>query len=495
MLKALIRMGAFFGKELNEVRRQPRLVLSLVFGPFLILCLFGVGYKGDQPVLRTALVVPEGSLAPAELRALTDTLLLNFDLVSVDADEAGALARLDRDDIDLVQVFPADIRGQVQRNEQAQIGFTYRESSPVNERWIQYLAYAQVNEMNRALLLQGVAGAQGEAAGLTAQLAEVRGDLDRLDSALPEGDQAASKASLAQLKTLIGGLLLNPFLLGQLAGPDRSPAQVREELAQTQADIDALDQALDTQTIGQQQERLSMVRAQVVRLEEASGLLTRLSPQVIISPLKEQYHNLNGVSFDLMAYYAPGVVALLIQHIAVTLGALSLVRERLIGAAAFFRVAPVSSTQMMIGKYLSYLLFIGIIAGLLIGLLALLGVPLPAYPLALVGLIVLLTLAALGVGFCISIISQSDSQAIQLSMLLLLLSIFFSGFLMPLENFLAPVRIVGYMLPITHGINGLQATLLQGGVPTLFTWAGLSTITALTLLFVIVFGRRQFRQA
>ena len=115
--------------------------------------------------------------------------------------------------------------------------------------------------------------------------------------------------------------------------------------------------------------------------------------------------------------------------------------------------------------------------------------------LALAGLIAMLTLAALGVGFVISIISQSDSQAIQLSMLLLLLSIFFSGFLMPLENFLAPVRVVGYMLPITHGINGLQATLLQGRVPDFFTWAGLTTISALTLLVIVVVGRRQFRQA
>lgn len=495
MFKALIRMGAFFGKELNEVRRQPRLILSLVLGPFLILGLFGVGYKGDQPVLRTALVVPEGSLAPAELQALTSTLLLNFELVSVDADQEGAMASLGRGDIDLVQVIPADIRSQAERSEQSFIGFNYREISPINERWIQYLAYAQVSEMNRALLLQGVASAQGEAGPLKTQLSEARTDLDRLDNALPDSERTESKASLSQLKTLIGGLLLNPFVLSQLAGPDRSPEQVRQELTQTQADIDALDQALDEKTIDQQQERIGTVRAQVTRLEEATTLLTRISPQVIVSPLKEQYNNLTGESFDLMTYYAPGVVALLIQHIAVTLGALSLVRERVIGAAAFFRVAPVSNSQMMIGKYLSYMLFIGIIAALLIGLLTLLGVPLPTRPLALAGLIAMLTLAALGVGFVISIISQSDSQAIQLSMLLLLLSIFFSGFLMPLENFLAPVQVVGYMLPITHGINGLQATLLQGRVPDFFTWAGLTTISALTLLFIVVVGRRQFRQA
>ncbi len=45
-MKLIIRLLAFFGKELNEIRRQPRLLLSLLVGPFLILLLFGLGYRG-----------------------------------------------------------------------------------------------------------------------------------------------------------------------------------------------------------------------------------------------------------------------------------------------------------------------------------------------------------------------------------------------------------------------------------------------------------------
>ena len=50
---------------------------------------------------------------------------------------------------------------------------------------------------------------------------------------------------------------------------------------------------------------------------------------------------------------------------AVTLAALSLVRENLLGSVEMFRVAPVGSMQIIIGKYLAYTLFAGVIAAML----------------------------------------------------------------------------------------------------------------------------------
>jgi ABC-2 type transport system permease protein len=170
------------------------------------------------------------------------------------------------------------------------------------------------------------------------------------------------------------------------------------------------------------------------------------------------------------------VLALLIQHIAVTLGALSLVRERLIGATEFFRVAPVSASQILIGKYLGYTLFIGLITAALTGLMILLGVPFLGSLLEFAGLSLLLILASLGVGLFISAISTSDSQAVQLSMLVLLISIFFSGFFMPLESFWPLLLVVSYALPITHGISGFHNLLLRGVPPSPLAWALLACI-------------------
>ena len=56
--KFIIRTSAFLGKEVAEVLHQPRLILTLVLGPFLILLLFGVGFRYQNPPLR-ALFGPE----------------------------------------------------------------------------------------------------------------------------------------------------------------------------------------------------------------------------------------------------------------------------------------------------------------------------------------------------------------------------------------------------------------------------------------------------
>ena len=78
MIKAIIRLLSFFAKEVNEVRRQPRLVLSLLLGPFLILLLFGIGYQGERPNIRTALVVPEGGIGQVSVEELRTALSANF---------------------------------------------------------------------------------------------------------------------------------------------------------------------------------------------------------------------------------------------------------------------------------------------------------------------------------------------------------------------------------------------------------------------------------
>src|SRR3979411_650415 len=58
MFKALIRGWTLVSKEIMEVIRQPMLVLALVLGPFLILLVFALGHRSQQPPLTMVLVVP-----------------------------------------------------------------------------------------------------------------------------------------------------------------------------------------------------------------------------------------------------------------------------------------------------------------------------------------------------------------------------------------------------------------------------------------------------
>jgi ABC-2 type transport system permease protein len=63
LFKFLIRISSFISKELTEILRQPRLILTLVLGPFLIMFLFGLGYPEQNRTLRTTFVAED----PADL--------------------------------------------------------------------------------------------------------------------------------------------------------------------------------------------------------------------------------------------------------------------------------------------------------------------------------------------------------------------------------------------------------------------------------------------
>lgn len=482
----LVRLLSFFFKELNEVRRQPRLVLSLLLGPSLVLLLFGAGYQGGQPNLRAAFVVPPDLTAELPLDQLKALVGTNFEIVSVGEDREAALAALRRGEVDVVQIFPSGIEEQVRSGEQATVEFTSNAINPLDEQWIQYLAYAEVVEINRALVTRSVTNVQGESGQLLGELASMREQLTAVERRGAALDPSELRDLSARIRAASATLAAGAALSGA------EGASARAELDALRGDLDALDEALAASDAERSLAQVRATRQRIQRVETQVATLRGIPPGVIVSPLTQSYSNLSGKSYDLMTFYAPSVLALLVQHIAVTLGALALVRERLLGAVELFRVAPIGIGHMLFGKLLSYTVFIAIMAGLLLALMRPLGVPILGDPLVLTGMLLLLTVASLGVGLLISSLSRSESQAVQLSMFVLLLSVFFSGFFLPLQNFWAPVRAVGYSLPVTHGIDGLLHLMLRGASPTLFTWACLGAIALVTLVLTPLLERREF---
>jgi ABC-2 type transport system permease protein len=108
--------------------------------------------------------------------------------------------------------------------------------------------------------------------------------------------------------------------------------------------------------------------------------------------------------------------------------------------------------------------------------------------------ILVLIFTSLGMGFLISLVSQTDTQAVQYSMFLLLGSVFFSGFFLDLRYLWEPVRIVSWALPATYGIRLLQDIMLRGGaiLPNLFY--GLLAIGVGLFLVSWLLLRRLMRQ-
>jgi ABC-2 type transport system permease protein len=206
--------------------------------------------------------------------------------------------------------------------------------------------------------------------------------------------------------------------------------------------------------------------------------------------------NLAPTQPDVVRYAAPAALALMLQHMAVTLTALSFVRERTSGALELLRVSPVNSLELVLGKYLGLGIVSAIIAAISVALLVFgLGVPLLGNIWIIVLVIALLIAASLGIGLIISVLSGSERQAVQLCLLLLLASVFFSGFVLPVHEFREGVQYGAYVLPVTHGIRLLQDLMLRGDTTSWWELGVLAALAGVFLILTVMLLRRAMRSA
>lgn len=249
----------------------------------------------------------------------------------------------------------------------------------------------------------------------------------------------------------------------------------------------------------------SAVNREIVRqaAEQGKGMVADAGVQagdtpldVVAEPTRSELRNIAPVRPGVVAFYGPAVLALVLQHLAVTLVALSLVRERTSGILDMYRVAPVNAWEVLTAKVVAYILVGGLIALVSVLLLQyVFHVPMLGDPRVLAGTIALVLLASLGLGLAIAVISDSERQAVQLSLLVLLASVFFSGFVLSISEFNPAVRAIAYALPVTHGIRLMQDVMLRGATTELWEYATLTLIAAATLSLAWIGLRRGMARA
>ena len=208
-----------------------------------------------------------------------------------------------------------------------------------------------------------------------------------------------------------------------------------------------------------------------------------IPPEVVASPTKTELVNVAPLQPGVVAFFGPAALALILQHMALTLIALSLVRERMSGVLELFRIAPISPWEIVAGKVLAFGVLGAVIGVTSLALITIgFGIPVLGEPWLIGAVIALLLLASLGIGLLIAVISDSERQAVQLSLLYLLASVFFSGFVLPLDEFSEPVQAIAYSMPVTHGIRLIQDVMLRGGTTQTWEFAALGAIAAVTLV-------------
>lgn len=486
MSRALFRTLAFIGKEIQAIFVQPQLLLLLVVGPFAVLLAFGVGYRPSGSELRTIVVQPaESGSQPVSL--YLQQVGPPLKILQVTSDATLALRELRARRADLVAVIPPKARDTILAGQVVRLEFYHNAIDPAQIGYIRAVIDGTTNQLNQAIIKQTVAEQQASADDYEQVLTGLQKNLDEIDAALDSQDRGRAQ-QLARNVRQSSGLILSLWLLG--VDPLSSEASPAGRLARQARELDTLLASPDSNPADIRQ-AISGMRSDTDSIRQALRRSHQIPPEVFASPLTWEAKGIQPYQPGYVAYHSPTVLALLVQHLCITLAALSLVEERSAGAVELFRASPVRPGEILLGKFLAYLLLIAVVTAALVALLLYgLHVPLLGDWRWLVLTLTILVVYSLNMGFLISAIARSRSQAIQMSMLVLLGSIFFSGFFVPVSDLSIPVRAVSYSLPITYGMEELRQVVLRGERPDLVL-LGIMTIWGVVLG---VYTRRLFRQ-
>jgi ABC-2 type transport system permease protein len=474
----------------GEFIRQSSLFALVVLGPFLLLALFAVGFRLNAFRPSAILVAPLGGLKPAEVRALpyVRSLNVNVDIQAITENEGWALNQVRQGNVDMVITLPENPALDLTHGQRTVLTITVNVVNPLLRIALYNAINQQIAGLNAEAVTVAIRGVQTSTRQLEPTLISLNRELQALD---PHGDPAQNRAQLNDIITQLEAL--------------RVTTQKNEQAQKnTAADIyyaailAATDQAITAAKTAEQDVGTPVGVLELTAAKQRSGQLlalvqdTNAIPATTLAiPFEASITNLASSADDLTAFYGPAALALLLQHLGATLAALSMVQDRQLGMTEFLAVSPATPGEMLLGRFLQYggvTLGVGLLLTLLLVLL--LGIPFAGSLLWFLGVLVLLVWASVALGFCLSLITRSDAQAVQAIMLLLVGAIFFSGFIGPLRALAPPARQLAYIFPLTYGIDALDKVMLLGAAPGWGNLLGLLGLAlALTALAAWLFRR------
>ncbi|HTR56276.1 MAG TPA: ABC transporter permease [Kofleriaceae bacterium] len=181
-------------------------------------------------------------------------------------------------------------------------------------------------------------------------------------------------------------------------------------------------------------------------------------------------------------YIIPGLIAILLQLAAMMLAAIAIVKEREQGTMEQLLVTPIHPIGLVLGKLAPYLV-IGIVEMVLILALMRFGfdVPIHGSLLFLFATAVVYLFALLALGLTISMRAQTQMQSVQMAQMLLLPSIFLSGYIFPVAGLPRVLYWIGRLLPATHMIDIMRGAVLRSAgpfdlLPSILALAALSVV-------------------
>lgn len=162
-------------------------------------------------------------------------------------------------------------------------------------------------------------------------------------------------------------------------------------------------------------------------------------------------------------YFVPGIMAILISLVTLTLTSMAIVREKEIGTIEQILVTPITSFEFIMGKTIPFIT-IGLIDVVFILIVAVFWfqVPLLGSLLLLFTAIICYLMNTLGLGLLISTTCTTQQQALMSAFLVYFPMTLLSGFIFPVSNMPESVKWATIINPLRHFLVVIRSVFLKG---------------------------------
>jgi ABC-2 type transport system permease protein len=262
--------------------------------------------------------------------------------------------------------------------------------------------------------------------------------------------------SEAELRSLID---YGAARAGLVIPPDYSARQQGNGSAQVAFILDGSDPTVASTSLAAAQLIGQSLSTQVL----AERLASRGQAAAFQSPLEvrtQVWYNPDLVS----AYFMiPGVIGMILYALTSILTSTAIVRERERGTIEQLIVTPIRSWELIVGKLLPYVIlaFMNVIEVLAIGHWWF-KVPING-SLAMIFLLSgLFLLSSLGIGLLVSTFANTQQEAMLVTWMLLLPSLFLAGFFFPLAAMPKFLQWISYLFPLRYYLVIIRSLMLKG---------------------------------
>ena len=185
--------------------------------------------------------------------------------------------------------------------------------------------------------------------------------------------------------------------------------------------------------------------------------------------------------------FVPGVMAMILLIVCVMMNAIVIVKEKETGTMEVLLVSPMKPYYIIVAKAIPYfILSVFILLVIIILSATLLDLPIKGSVLLLFFVSFIYIMASLFIGILISILVETQQQAMLISLVALMMpTLLLSGFMFPVENMPAPLQVISKFIPASWYYKIIKNIMIKGtGIEVVWQQIVVLFLMMVTILLV-----------